>query len=57
MAGVSHPGKQPTVKEVALHAGVSPMTVSRTLAGGANVRPDLQETGARRGARTRLPPQ
>ncbi|WP_442576511.1 LacI family DNA-binding transcriptional regulator [Microbacterium sp. F51-2R] len=43
MAGVSHPGKQPTVKEVAQHAGVSPMTVSRTLAGGANVRPDLQE--------------
>ena len=43
MVGVSRPGKLPTVKEVALHAGVSPMTVSRTLAGGANVRPDLQE--------------
>lgn len=43
MAGVARSGKQPTVKEVARHAGVSPMTVSRTLAGGANVRPDLQE--------------
>lgn len=35
--------RQPTIKEVAKHAGVSPMTVSRTLAGGINVRPDLQE--------------
>lgn len=43
MVGVSQPGKLPTIKEVARHAGVSPMTVSRTLAGGANVRPDLQE--------------
>ena len=43
MVGVSQHGKLPTVKEVAQHAGVSPMTVSRTLAGGANVRPDLQE--------------
>ena len=43
MVGVSRRGKLPTVKEVAQHAGVSPMTVSRTLAGGANVRPDLQE--------------
>ena len=43
MVGVARPGKQPTIKEVALHAGVSPMTVSRTLAGGANVRPDVQE--------------
>lgn len=43
MVGVSEPGKLPTVKEVAQHAGVSPMTVSRTLAGGANVRPALQE--------------
>jgi LacI family transcriptional regulator len=34
--------RQPTVKEVATRAGVSPMTVSRTLAGGRNVRPDLQ---------------
>lgn len=32
-----------TVKDVARHAGVSPMTVSRTLAGGKNVRPELQE--------------
>lgn len=43
MVGVAQPGKQPTIKEVARHAGVSPMTVSRTLAGGANVRPDVQE--------------
>ena len=43
MVGVSQPGKLPTIKEVAQHAGVSPMTVSRTLAGGENVRPDLQE--------------
>ncbi|WP_350347796.1 LacI family DNA-binding transcriptional regulator [Agromyces sp. G08B096] len=43
MAEVVQPGRQPTIKEVALHAGVSPMTVSRTLAGGVNVRPDLQE--------------
>lgn len=34
--------RQPTIKEVAASAGVSPMTVSRTLAGGVNVRPDLQ---------------
>ncbi|WP_040168187.1 LacI family DNA-binding transcriptional regulator [Microbacterium gorillae] len=32
-----------TVKDVAEAAGVSPMTVSRTLAGGQNVRPDVQE--------------
>jgi LacI family transcriptional regulator len=32
-----------TVKDVARHAGVSPMTVSRTLAGGKNVRPELQD--------------
>lgn len=31
-----------TVRDVAAHAGVSPMTVSRTLAGGKNVRPELQ---------------
>jgi LacI family transcriptional regulator len=43
MVGVGSHGKPPTVTEVARHAGVSPMTVSRTLAGGANVRPDLQE--------------
>ena len=34
---------QPTVKDVAALAGVSPMTVSRTLAGGKNVRPEVQE--------------
>lgn len=44
MAEAVHPaGRQPTIKEVALRAGVSPMTVSRTLAGGVNVRPDVQE--------------
>ena len=32
----------PTVKEVAKRAGVSPMTVSRTLAGGTNVKPAVQ---------------
>ena len=37
------PAKQPTIREVALRAGVSPMTVSRTLAGGKNVRPDMQD--------------
>ncbi|SIO29580.1 transcriptional regulator, LacI family [Agromyces cerinus subsp. cerinus] len=35
--------KQPTIREVALRAGVSPMTVSRTLSGGESVRPDVQE--------------
>lgn len=34
---------QPTIREVAKAAGVSPMTVSRTLAGGKNVRSDLQD--------------
>lgn len=34
---------RPTIKEVAQHAGVSPMTVSRTLSGGLNVKPDVQE--------------
>ncbi|MDN3241590.1 LacI family DNA-binding transcriptional regulator [Glycomyces tritici] len=38
----SRGARQPTIKEVATLAGVSPMTVSRTLAGGVNVRPDLQ---------------
>lgn len=32
-----------TVRDVAARAGVSPMTVSRTLSGGKNVRPELQE--------------
>ncbi len=43
MVEASQGGRQPTVREVAVRAGVSPMTVSRTLAGGVNVRPDLQE--------------
>ena len=36
-------GRQPTVKDVALLAGVSPMTVSRTLSGGTSVRPEVQQ--------------
>jgi len=36
------PRRHPTVREVAALAGVSPMTVSRTLAGGKNVRPEVQ---------------
>lgn len=35
--------QRPTVKEVAKRAGVSPMTVSRTLSGGVNVKPELQQ--------------
>ncbi len=42
-AAPSSPTWQPTVKEVAKLAGVSPMTVSRTLAGGKNVRPEVQD--------------
>jgi len=34
---------RPTIKEVAQRAGVSPMTVSRTLSGGLNVKPDVQQ--------------
>jgi LacI family transcriptional regulator len=34
---------RPTVKEVAQRAGVSPMTVSRTLSGGLNVKPEVQQ--------------
>lgn len=41
-ASMASGGRLPTVRDVALRAGVSPMTVSRTLAGGVNVRPDLQ---------------
>lgn len=37
------PGEAATVKDVAALAGVSPMTVSRTLGGGKNVRPELQK--------------
>ncbi|WP_307611195.1 LacI family DNA-binding transcriptional regulator [Pseudarthrobacter sp. W1I19] len=33
----------PTVRDVAALAGVSPMTVSRTMAGGLNVLPEVQE--------------
>jgi len=40
---VSEQVQRPTVKDVAERAGVSPMTVSRTLAGGVNVRPEVQE--------------
>lgn len=36
-------GGRLTVRDVAARAGVSPMTVSRTLSGGKNVRPELQE--------------
>ena len=32
----------PTVRDVAAAAGVSPMTVSRTMSGGLNVRPEVQ---------------
>jgi LacI family transcriptional regulator len=42
-AAQASPTRQPTVKEVAKLAGVSPMTVSRTLAGGKNVRPEVQD--------------
>lgn len=43
MARTDHDAaRQPTVKKVAKLAGVSPMTVSRTMAGGQNVRPELQ---------------
>ncbi|HVX07583.1 LacI family DNA-binding transcriptional regulator [Humibacter sp.] len=38
----SQPARPPTVKDVAERAQVSPMTVSRVLAGGANVRPQLR---------------
>jgi LacI family transcriptional regulator len=37
------PYRPPTIKDVAALAGVSPMTVSRTLGGGKSVRPEVQE--------------
>lgn len=40
---MSERARRPTVKEVASRAGVSPMTVSRTLSGGVNVKPDVQQ--------------
>lgn len=43
MADRNTAGKALTVKDVARHAGVSPMTVSRTLAGVSSVREDLQQ--------------
>ncbi|MFC4245190.1 LacI family DNA-binding transcriptional regulator [Gryllotalpicola reticulitermitis] len=49
----AHPSgipRPPTVKEVAERAGVSPMTVSRVFAGGANVRPELRTRVARAAA-------
>lgn len=42
MAG-ANANAAPTVRDVAALAGVSPMTVSRTMAGGRNVRPEVQE--------------
>ncbi|WP_432936788.1 LacI family DNA-binding transcriptional regulator [Kribbella sp. CA-253562] len=41
--GPSRPKAAPTVREVAELAGVSPMTVSRTLSGGKNVRREVQQ--------------
>ena len=35
----------PTVHDVARHAGVSPMTVSRVLSGGKNVRDEMKAKG------------
>jgi len=42
-AGTPAAAALPTVKDVAELAGVSPMTVSRTLSGGKNVRAEVQE--------------
>ena len=35
--------REPTIKDVALEAGVSPMTVSRVINGRTNVRPATRE--------------
>lgn len=43
MSDDRRPPLAPTVREVAQLAGVSPMTVSRTLSGGKNVRLEVQE--------------
>jgi LacI family transcriptional regulator len=43
MGAVGAEHGQPTLKDVAARAGVSPMTASRTLSGGQNVRASLQE--------------
>ncbi|WP_309104760.1 LacI family DNA-binding transcriptional regulator [Microbacterium sp.] len=40
---MNHRQHRPTIKEVAIRAGVSPMTVSRTLSGGVNVKLDVQQ--------------
>jgi LacI family transcriptional regulator len=39
----SNASSVPTVRDVAALAGVSPMTVSRTMSGGLNVRPEVQQ--------------
>lgn len=39
----SNASSVPTVRDVAALAGVSPMTVSRTMSGGLNVRPEVQD--------------
>jgi LacI family transcriptional regulator len=41
--GASRRRSAPTVKDIALAADVSPMTVSRVLSGGKNVRPEVRE--------------
>lgn len=41
MRGAAREAKKPTLKDVALLAGVSPMTASRVVAGGGGVSPDM----------------
>lgn len=41
MPGTARRAKKPTLKDVALLAGVSPMTASRVVAGGGGVSPDM----------------